>query len=151
MNKHFTAIMLTIITVSTVVSFQPATVCGGTGPGWSYQTVATGGSFGTICMVLDSNDIPNIVYNGANGLMFYAKWENSNWKIQSVIQGGAPISLALDSKNIPHILFKGANDVTYYASLKGGSWSFQVVPAGNERALAMNETAVQTDIKALNP
>jgi hypothetical protein len=141
MHKHCeaTILALVIIVVSALVVFPLAPVYGSEGPTWSYQTVATGGSFGPIRMVLDSNDIPHIVYSGVNGLMFYAKWENSNWKIQSIIQGGAPISLVLDSKNSPHILFKGANGVTYYASLSGASWSFQAVPAGDRYSLALDK------------
>jgi outer membrane protein assembly factor BamB len=140
MNKRIITRALAIIVASTLlVSFYSLPVFGGEAPKWSYQTVATGGSFGNICMVLGSQDNPNIVYNGVNGLMFYAKWENSNWKIQSVIQGGAPISLLIDSKDIPHMLFKGANEVTYYASLKGGNWSYQPVPAGNRYSLALDK------------
>jgi outer membrane protein assembly factor BamB len=140
MKRHITSGALAIIAASTLlVSFFALPVFGGEAPKWSYQTVATGGSFGTICMVLDSHDNPNIVYNGVNGIMFYAKWEDSNWKIQDIIQGGDPISLVLDSKDIPHILFKGANGVIYYASLKGGSWSYQAVPAGNRYSLALDK------------
>lgn len=140
MKRHIATGALAIIAASSLlVSFFALPVFGGKAPKWSYQTVATGGSFGTICMVLDSHDNPHIVYNGANGIMFYAKWENSNWKIQDIIQGGDPISLALDSKDIPHILFKGANGITYYASLRGASWSYQAVPAGNRYSLALDK------------
>jgi outer membrane protein assembly factor BamB len=139
MNKHFEATILVIIAVSTLIALPLVSVYGGEEPTWSYQTVATGGSFGTIRMVMDSNDIPHVVYNGVDGVMCYSKWENANWKSQGIIQGGIPISLAVDSQNIPHILFKGANGVTYYASLTGTSWSYQVAPTGNRYSLALDE------------
>ena len=139
MNRHFTAIMFIVIAVSAMTGPSPAIVLGGASPTWNYQTVATGGSFGNICMVLDSNDIPHIIFNGANGLMFYDVWKNSNWENQGVIQGGEPISLVLDSKNIPHILFKGENDVTYYAILTGTIWKYQAAPTGNRYSIALDK------------
>lgn len=89
-------------------------------------------------MALDSNNNPHLVFAGANGLMYYASREGSNWKIQGVIQGGSPSSFVLDSDNNPHILYKGANGVMYYASLQGSNWIFQTVPTGNGYSLALD-------------
>lgn len=89
-------------------------------------------------MVLDSNNNPRIVYSGANGLLYYASSNGSTWKIQTVIQGGTPISLALDSNGNPHILYTGANGVTYYASWDGTNWSFLAVPDGFGYSLALD-------------
>lgn len=105
---------------------------------WSTQTAAMDGSFGAIDLALDSNNNPHVVYTGANGLMYYASWDGSSWKIQSVIQGGTPNSLILDSNNVPHILYKGSNGVTYYASWDGQNWNYQTVPSGYGYSLALD-------------
>jgi outer membrane protein assembly factor BamB len=105
---------------------------------WSTQTVSTDDAFEGIYMALDSNNNPHIVYNGANGMLYCASWDGSNWNIQSVIQGGQPDELVLDSHNSPHFLFKGANGVTYYASWNGLSWIFQTVPSGDGYSLALD-------------
>jgi hypothetical protein len=100
--------------------------------------VSTDDSFSSVYMALDSNDNPHVTYDGANGVMYYASWDGSNWKTQGVIMGGTPISLIIDSHNNPHVLFEGANKVTYYASGNGTNWSFQTVPAGNGYSLALD-------------
>jgi outer membrane protein assembly factor BamB len=105
---------------------------------WSVQEVLTGGSFGAICMVLDSNDNPRIVHAGKDGMMYYTLWDGSNWKTHGVIQGGTPNELVLDSGNNPHILYRGSNGVMYYASLKGSSWRYQVVPEGNRYSMVLD-------------
>ena len=92
-------------------------------------------------MALDSSNNPHMTYTGANGEMYYASLEGSNWTIQGVILGGSPISLVLDSNNNPHILFKGANGVIYYASgnENGTNWIFLAVPSsGNGYSLALD-------------
>ncbi len=108
-------------------------------PSWNVQEVLTDGSFGTICMVLDSNNNPHIVHAGKNGIMYYTMWDGADWRTQSIIQGGTPYALVLDRNNIPHILYKGANGVTYYASLSGDLWKFQTVPSGNRYSLALDK------------
>ncbi|MCW4017602.1 MAG: PQQ-binding-like beta-propeller repeat protein [Candidatus Bathyarchaeota archaeon] len=110
----------------------------GLSPTWSTQIVATGGSFGTICMVLDSNNNPHMVYNGANGMMYYTFWEGANWKTQNVIQAGEPIALVLDSENRPNVLYKGADGAVYDASWAGSGWSFRTVPEGYGYSLALD-------------
>lgn len=105
---------------------------------WSVQEVLTGGAFGTICMALDSEDNPRIVHAGKNGMMYYTFWDGSDWRTQSIIQGGNPNALLLDSGNRPHMLFKGANGVTYYATLKASGWVYHVVPEGNRYAMVLD-------------
>ena len=125
---------------STLISLPPPTVQTST-PTWYRQTVSTDDSFEGICMALDSNNNPHITYTGANGEMYYASWDGSNWKIHGVILGGSPISLVLDSNDNPHILFKGANGVIYYASGNGNGtiWVFQAVPSsGSGYSLALD-------------
>jgi hypothetical protein len=94
-------------------------------PSWNVQEVLTGGSFGIICMVLDSNNNPHIVHAGKNGIMYYTIWDGTDWLTQSIIQGGTPYALVMDRNNNPHILYKGANEVTYYASLSGDFGGFK--------------------------
>jgi outer membrane protein assembly factor BamB len=158
-NKHSEAMFLAAIVVLTLIVFQFAPLVYGSSDvasrsnqkpmsattpidtkatTWSTQEVLTGGSFGKICLVLDSENNPHIVHSGANGLMYYTFWDGANWKTQGVIQGATPFTLMLDSKNGPHILFEGANEVTYYASLNVSVWKFQVVPAGNRYSLALD-------------
>lgn len=89
-------------------------------------------------MILDSNNNPRIVHAGKDGMMYYTFWDGSNWKTQSVIQGGTPNALVLDSGDNPHILFKGSNGVMYYASLRGANWNYQVVPEGNRYSVVLD-------------
>lgn len=129
-KRYSTAILLIVIFTSTLITAQLATKVSGfnasapilnskplpsaslaqtTSLTWSTQEVLTGGSFGTICMVLDSNNNPRIVHAGKDGMMYYTFWDGSNWKTQSIMQGGTPNALVLDSGNNPHILYKGSN------------------------------------------
>ncbi|MCW4015663.1 MAG: PQQ-binding-like beta-propeller repeat protein [Candidatus Bathyarchaeota archaeon] len=117
--------------ITTVISSTPNST-------WSTQTVFTDGSFGGIYMVLDSSNNPHISYSGVNGVLYYASGNELNWKIQSVIQGGTPISIVLDSQSNPHILYEGANEVVYYASWDGLNWNFQVVPEGYGYSVALD-------------
>ena len=147
-QKHSVAAIIALTIISALIVFEfasplqisasAATPSPATPSMWSYQLVWTGGSFGTVCMALDSHNNPHIVFFGANGLMYYASWAGSYWNIQGVIQGGVPIGLVLDSKDRPHVLFMGANDLTYYASWDGSSWNYITVPKGNRYSLALD-------------
>jgi len=105
---------------------------------WSRQTVSTDDSFSTICMALDFENDPHIVYDGANGMLYYASWTGSSWTIKAVILGGNPIQLLFDSQNNPHILYQGADGVTYIASWDGSDWSFLALPSGFGYSLALD-------------
>lgn len=136
MKRAFLVLSIICLIAATIVAFQP--VAKAASLTWGTQEVLTGGSFGTICMVLDSDNNPRIVHAGKDGVMYYTFWDGSNWKTQGVIQGGTPNALVLDSGNNPHILHKGSNGVMYYASLKGLSWNYQVVPEGNRYSMVLD-------------
>ncbi len=156
-NRYALAVLAATVFVSILTSaqFAPAThgsssstphldltpqpSASASSPTWSVQEMLTGGSFGAIYMVLDSNNNPHIVHPGANGLLYYTVWNGADWKTESIIQGGTPYALILDSSGKPHVLFKGANDITYYASLRGKTWSYQVAPTGNRYSLALDK------------
>ena len=136
MKRAFLVLSIICLISATIVALQP--VAQGTSLTWSTKEILTGGSFGTICMVLDSNNNPRMVHAGKDGMMYYTFWDGSNWKTQGVIQGGTPNALVLDSGNNPHILYKGSNGVMYYASLKESSWNYQVVPEGNRYSMVLD-------------
>ena len=94
------------------------------GVGWSTQTIAQG----TVdSLVLDANNNPAIVFNGASGLS-YASRAGSNWVIQTVDAnaGGSFGAVALDSTGTPHVAYSNGEWMKY-ASWTGNGWSIQMV------------------------
>lgn len=101
---------------------------------WDIQTVdmdsqAKGFVFS---MALDSNDYPHICYCDWNDYSLkYAKWDGSQWEIESVETGGnfgSYVSLALDSNGYPHIAyFDWLNQDLKYARWDGLDWKISVI------------------------
>lgn len=130
---------LFLLTISTSSALLTATATN-TQTNWNQQTIDTGGSFGPICLAVDSQNNPHVVYNGQNGFMYYASWDGQKWSKQGVVQGGEPDQLVLDSHGNPYILYKSQDGANYLASWNGQNWVFQSVPTGCCYALALDST-----------
>ena len=108
-------------------------------PTWTIQTVdnkAYGYGNGYSPIVLDSNNIPHIVYTNIRiepnrfqtPLVMYASWDGKGWNSEQIAIGVA-FSLLIDSNNNPQILYGGysGHEGLIYASWTGKEWTNQTI------------------------
>jgi len=109
------------------------------GSSWQIETVDSQewvflGSYNSLA--LDSDDYPHISYyyfGMNNSGVKYARWDGSNWHIETVDGSGGfglgkYTSLALDSSGYPHISYSNQlNNDLEYARWNGSSWQIQTV------------------------
>lgn len=94
------------------------------GSSWEIETVESGASDPSL--VIDSNDIPHIVYRSSNNLR-YAILDGSVWEHETVSQSGVGhTALVLDSFDYPHIAFQSNMDL-HYAFWNGSAWEASIV------------------------
>jgi len=99
---------------------------------WNVQTVDTrvaGVGNGYCPIVVDSNNVPSIVYTGYD-FMMYARWDSSlgGFSTQQTTTGGIVTDMALDTHDNPHILYEtGIHGGLMYASWTGLKWDTQTV------------------------
>jgi hypothetical protein len=82
---------------------------------WQITTVDSNGEVGLYpSLKLDSSGHPHISYwDGTNGNLKYASWDDSGWHITTVDSDGnvgSHTSLALDASDRPHISYYDASN-----------------------------------------
>jgi hypothetical protein len=98
---------------------------------WDIQTLDIRGAgayiYNSPLIVLDSNDMPHIVYskfidwpNSFTRFVMYESWNGLGWSTQA-ISTGTPYSFVLDDNNTPHLVY-GCID---YATFNGTTWVTQ--------------------------
>lgn len=94
-------------------------------------------------IVVDSNNLPRIVYRDAsgNGDIRYAAYDGNNWNITIIaenIEVSDETDLALDSDNNPYIVY-GDQGTVKLASLSNGQWTSEAVASGGVCSLAVDQ------------
>jgi hypothetical protein len=102
------------------------------GTSWSSQIVDTENSYSDLCLAIDANNNPHIVYARSsqnNNAMSIASWTDSKWVIQKVDGYANSASIALDSTGNPHIFYFSytdrADSYWNYATWNGSTWDIQ--------------------------
>jgi hypothetical protein len=128
---------------------------------WDIQTIDIRGAgaytFNSQLVVLDSNDMPHIVYSkfidwdkSFTRFVMYESWNGLGWSTQA-IGIGTPYSLVLDDNNTPHLVY-GCID---YATFNGTNWVTQNIEnvGGNFGAITLDSSGkpnvAYTDGKAV--
>jgi hypothetical protein len=113
-----------------------------TGTGWNTQTVDSivNGSFSTISVALNKNNMPYILYSPSSNSsnIELATYQNSSWNIQNVPFPalGDFGNVVLDSKGYPHFIYahpyqnSSTLSTILYASSNLTTWNTQIVVSG---------------------
>ena len=103
---------------------------------------------------LDTNNLPGIAYRKSDSAMNYAKWDGSQWNIETVLELGlyAPRvpQLNIGSDNVPQISFIGITANSWdigHAKWNGSSWD--IVTADSVKR-ASTQTILNTAIDSTN-
>lgn len=115
---------------------------------WDVQTIDTRGAgayvFNSPLVVLDSNDMPHIVYSrfvdypdSTTRFVMYHSWNGLCWSTQAV-DVGTPYSFVLDENNTPHIVYGCIS----YATFDGTDWLTQTIESvgNNFGAIALDSS-----------
>lgn len=106
--------------------------------GWIYRVISAGENIyynSRPSFVLDSNDVPHVVYEDNSIGLNYAKWTGTQWAFETITTANTQLpTIMIDGMDNPHVLFH--KDLDYnnatieYARRQQDTWLLETIDAG---------------------